>query len=201
MNLIFDLDGTLIDSRLRLYRLFQRLVPESKMSYDLYWSYKRDKISNESILFNIYSYSQTQIEHFIDEWMSLIETPEYIDIDTNFFGIHGYLENLCKQAKLHICTARQFRQPVLEQLSNLGLIQYFESIMVTEQKKNKEDLLAEIPDLRPDDWILGDTGHDITVGKRVGIKTCAVLSGFLSEKSLLPYAPDLILPIVTGFHI
>ena len=80
-------------------------------------------------------------------------------------------------------------------------MEYFETIMVTERKKSKEELLAEIRDLREDDWFLGDTGHDITVGKKLGIRTCAVLSGFLSEKSLIPYAPDLILPIVTAFHI
>ena len=50
MNLIFDLDGTLIDSRLRLYNLFQQLVPTSELTYQDYWAFKQEKVSNEDIL-------------------------------------------------------------------------------------------------------------------------------------------------------
>ena len=47
MNIFFDLDGTLIDSKLRLYSLFQKLVPESILTYDEYWKYKMNKISHQ----------------------------------------------------------------------------------------------------------------------------------------------------------
>ena len=50
MNLIFDLDGTLIDSRLRLYKLFQQLVPTSELTYQDYWAFKQENVSNEDIL-------------------------------------------------------------------------------------------------------------------------------------------------------
>ena len=50
MNLFFDLDGTLLNSRKRLYTLFQDLIPESKLSIDEYWDLKRDKIDHKTIL-------------------------------------------------------------------------------------------------------------------------------------------------------
>ena len=43
------------------------------------------------------------------------------------------------------------------------------------------------------DWFVGDTGHDINTGKKIGVQTCAVLSGFMSKRVLTSYSPDLII--------
>lgn len=201
MNLIFDLDGTLIDSRLRLYRLFQQLVPKSTLSYADYWILKQSKMTNEIILSKEFDFDALAIEHFKTEWMEHIEAPEYLSLDKNFPGMHEALARLGKQARLHVCTARQRQQTTVDQLVTLGLLHYFDSVMVTEQRRRKEDLIAFIPDLSQEDWIIGDTGKDVQVGQTLGIKTCAVLSGFLSEKSLLLYSPDLILPVASDFYL
>ena len=201
MNLIFDLDGTLIDSRGRLYHLFQQLVPSSKLSYEHYWAFKQDKVSNETILAREFGFDADAIELFVVHWMELIESRELLALDENFPDMHEALERLRKQAKLHVCTARQMRAPVLDQLERLDLLSYFDSVMVTEQNWSKEELIATVSDLGPQDWIFGDTGKDVQVGQALGIKTCAVLSGFLSEKSLRPYLPDLILPAVSHFYL
>ena len=201
MNLFFDLDGTLIDSRPRLYHLFQKLVPVSQLSYDNYWDFKRDKVSNETILASVYGYGVAEIESFVIDWMKTIETPELLALDKNFHGIHSALERLGKHAMLHVCTARQHRQAAIEQLDRLGLLHFFNSVMVTEQRRGKEELIASVDGLCPQDWIIGDTGKDIQVGQALGIKTCAVLSGFLSLKSLCPYHPDLILKSAIEFTL
>lgn len=201
MNLIFDLDGTLIDSRLRLYRLFQDIVPASKLTYEGYWAFKQDEVSNEAILVKEFGFDAAAIERFVANWMKCIEAPEFLALDKNFPGMKKTLEVLRKQAKLHVCTARQTRQPVLDQLERMGLLTYFDSIMVTEQSRGKEDLIATLPSLGPQDWIIGDTGRDIQVGKFLEIKTCAVLSGFRNRKNLLHYNPDLILPTAVEFRV
>ena len=201
MNLVFDLDGTLIDSRLRLYRLFRRLAPTSQLSHTTYWSLKQNKVSNETILAKTLDFDAIAIQRFTAAWMEHIEAPEFLALDTNFPGMHEALSRLGKQARLHVCTARQHRRPVIDQLDHLGLLPYFDSVMVTGQTQGKEHLIAAIPELDPQDWILGDTGKDIQVGQALGIKTCAVLSGFLSEQSLHPYGPDLILPSAVDFYL
>src|SRR2546421_346944 len=48
-KIFFDLDGTLIHAHTRLYRLFQHLVPESKLSYEQYWERKRSPANHELI--------------------------------------------------------------------------------------------------------------------------------------------------------
>jgi len=201
MNVIFDLDGTLIDSRLRLYRLFQKLVPDSKLTFEAYWEFKRNKISNEIILAKEFGFDVGRIDRFIIDWMDKIETPEFLALDQNFPFMHETLQRLQRQATLYVCTARQVRHSAVDQLNRLSLLNYFTDIMVTEQRKSKMDLIRYISNLGPQDWIIGDTGLDIKVGRDLGMKTCAVLSGFLNEKKLRDYAPDLILPNAADFYL
>jgi phosphoglycolate phosphatase len=201
IKLIFDLDGTLIDSKPRLYHLFQHLVPASKLSYDDYWVFKQNKVSNEAILANEFGYDEVAIKNFVANWMKYIESPEFLEFDKIIPRVKETLDRLSKQAELHVCTARQFRQSTIEQIDGLGLLSYFNTIMVTEQKKRKDDLIFDyVSGLSPKDWMIGDTGKDIQVGHALGIKTCGVLSGFLSEKSLRPYKPDLIFSSVADFE-
>jgi phosphoglycolate phosphatase len=202
MNIIFDLDGTLIDAKPRLYHLFQYLVPESKLSYEDYWVFKQNKVSNEEILANEFGLDESTIQKFITNWMKCIEAPEFLAFDNSFPKVHETLERLRVQANLYLCTARQYRKPVIDQLNNLGLLIYFNAVMVTEQKKSKGKLIAaSVSGLTSQDWMIGDTGKDIQVGYTLGIKTCAVLSGFLSEESLRPYQPDVIVLTVADFHL
>jgi len=201
VNLIYDLDGTLIDSRLRLYRLFQELVPQSNLTYERYWAFKQNKVSNQAILATEFAFDAAAIESFVTGWMDRIEAPEFLSLDKSLPRMHQTLKNLRKQAKLHVCTARLAKQPVYYQLERLGLLPYFDSIMVTEQSRGKEELIVMVPDLEPRDWIIGDTGKDIQVGKLLGLRTCAVLTGFLNEKSLRDYEPDLILATASDFRL
>lgn len=194
MNIVFDLDGTLIDSKMRLYKLFQYLVPSSQFSYDQYWELKQNKISNEMILLSKLGYDQKNIERFVKEWMDLIESQEFLALDKSFPGLHAALASLKDQADLYICTSRQFRQPVLEQMEKFHLLPFFKQIMITEQMHAKETLITNlVTDLSDQDWMVGDTGHDIHVGKTLNMKTCGVLSGFMNENKLREYDPDLVI--------
>ena len=201
MNLIFDLDGTLIDARSRLYHLFQHLVPKSHLTYADYWAFKHEKVSNEAILIKEFNYDAAAVERFVTDWMRNIEATEFLALDKNFPGMHANLAALRKRANLYVCTARQSHISVIDQLEHLNLLRYFDKIMVTEQRRGKEELVKAVPSLASEDWMIGDTGQDIQVGQVLGIKTCAVLSGFLNKKTLLNYGPDLILPTAASFRL
>jgi phosphoglycolate phosphatase len=81
----------------------------------------------------------------------------------------------------------------------LALLPYVDQVFVTEQSCPKQEMLAAVPKLSPTDWIVGDTGKDIKAGKDLGIRTCAVLSGFLNEEMLRAYMPDRVIPGVVDF--
>ena len=201
MNIVFDLDGTLIDSKQRLYTLFQHLANVPDLTYSEYWDLKQNKVSNQEILAQNYGYTESQIQRFVQEWMRLIEAPEFIKLDSNLHHIHDTLSLLKNHAELYVCTARQHRSVVIDQLEDLHLLPFFCKVLVTEQSVTKEELIANhVSQLSMQDWMVGDTGMDVLCGKSLGMNTCAVLSGFLSKASLLQYESDLLLDSVTEFQ-
>lgn len=191
-NIIFDLDGTLIESRPRLYQLFQYMVPSSKLTFDEYWQYKRAKITHKQILQNLFSYTLKDVGEFENEWLTRIELPEWLILDKPFDGVSDYLKRLSRPYKLFIVTARQSERMALEQISQFGWLEIVEKVLVTGQKQDKYDLIKNKLILNREDWFVGDTGKDIQTGKKLCVNTAAVLSGFLSKESLLQYDPDLI---------
>lgn len=199
MNIFFDLDGTLIDSRERLYQLFQSLVPTSELSFDEYWALKRNKTSHKKILLSKFNYSNEQYSDFEKKWMSKIELEKWLQLDTPFEGIVDVLISLSKNHDLFVVTARQSESIALEQIKSFGWENIFTKVLVTQQQQEKHDLIKNAVRVTPEDWFIGDTGKDIQTGKLLGIKTAAVLSGFLSKESLLPYQPDIIIDTVLDF--
>ena len=185
---------------MRLYQLFEDLTQVSGLSYQQYWDVKRKKISNEAILKFHLGYDQNRIHNFLADWMILIEAPPYLALDSSFTGIPAFLDKLKQHADLYVCTARQFRQPAMDQLARLNLLHNFKQVLVTEQRQSKVSLIESyVSSLSERDWLVGDTGKDIQAGKLLNIKTCAVLSGFLNEKALQSYEPDWIIESVTSF--
>lgn len=200
MNIVFDLDGTLIDPRLRLYSLFQHLVPASRMTFDEYRQLRQANFSNEMILSRRFGYDATGIGRFTADWMGLIESPEFLTLDSAITGVRDNLAVLRERATLYVCTARQHAPPVWRQLECLELHHFFAQILVTGRRHSKEHLIREnLRHRSGDDWVLGDTGEDIRTGKSLDMKTCAVLSGFSSRSHLLSYNPDLLLDSAAEF--
>ena len=78
-NILFDLDGTLIDSSNRLYNLFSDLIKKSKFTKDEYWNFKRNKINHEMIIQKFFP--EENFEEFNEKWLSLIETEKYLLTD------------------------------------------------------------------------------------------------------------------------
>lgn len=198
MKLFFDLDGTLIDSKMRLYMLFQHLIPQSAYTFEEYWELKKQKFSHAMILTNDFKFTENQVSEFTKKWMNLIEEKEWLNYDKPFDGVSQYLETLRKNNhKLYLITARQSVLKTLSQLQSFGWSNLFQNILITEQKIAKSDLIRKHIDVTEYTWIIGDTGKDIQTGKELNIKTAAVLSGFLNKEKLAEYGPDRIVASVT----
>ena len=201
MKIFFDLDGTLLDSKRRLYLLFQFLVPESKFTFEIYWKLKQDKVSHRELLAKYFDYTEEDFYKFNTQWMSLIESPAWLLHDQLFDGIKPFLWLLKERNELYLVTARQSEEATLRQIEDVSLGGIFNDVLVTFQKTEKQDLIRSKCELSSNDWIIGDTGKDIEAGKKLGIKTAAVLSGFLNKKRLIAYNPDIIIDSVTNFNL
>jgi len=196
MKVFFDLDGTLVDASDRLYLLFQFLVPVSSLTKDKYWKLKRNKVNHPEILRTQYMYTDEKIKVFENTWLSMIELPEWIALDKPFAGITKHLLELKKDHILYIVTARQSEETAISQITNYGWSGIFDDVLVTKQRYEKSELVKKNRS-EVTDWIVGDTGKDIETGKRLGLRTAAVLSGFLSKERLMEYHPDIIANFVT----
>jgi phosphoglycolate phosphatase len=197
-NIFFDLDGTLLDSRERLYRLFQNLVPASNLSFDEYWSFKKQKINHEQILKAQFGWLPEEIASFQKEWMSRIEEKDYLDLDIPFEGVHEFLSDVKENFTLYIVSHRQFYESAGYQLDKWSLTKYFEKLLITKQQSKKADLILNIvPSVNRNDIFVGDTGEDIKTAQSLGITSIAVLSGFLSKEVLTTYNPDYIFNNIT----
>lgn len=197
-KIFFDLDGTLIDSKKRLFELFKHLVPESELSFNQYWELKKNKKSHSYILSNYLAYSSDEISEFVRKWMELIEEPEWLVLDKPFEGVFDLLKDLNKDFDLFVVTARQSKMKVVSQISSLGWAKMFKDVLVTEQQFSKTELIKSKYVTTSEDWFVGDTGKDIQTGRELGVQTVAVLSGFMSKEYLLQYFPDLILESVVS---
>ncbi len=198
MKIIFDLDGTLICSKKRLYELFCDLTKSRELSFSGYWEFKFRGYSNQDILKNEFDYPEEKINRFITLWMDKIEDSYYLEMDTVIEGLLEFLEKISINNQLYICTARQSVVQVKAQLKSLTILEFFEEIFVTEQRFTKTELLLNSGiAFSKNDWFVGDTGHDIKTGQQLGMKTCAVLSGFMSETALLAYGPNKIFKNLT----
>ena len=202
MKIIFDLDGTLICAKKRLHELFLDLLQDEHIDFDSYWNLKFSGRKNIHILREYFDYSDAKIDKFLISWMDKIESDYYLDMDEIIVGAKKTLEKYRKNNELYICSARQSVSQVHKQLKNLGVFSFFQDIFVTEQKVSKEEIIKKSGIIfSKEDWIVGDTGNDINTGKKIGVNTCAVLSGFMSEKSLGNYSPDLMIENVSRLDI
>jgi len=202
VNLIFDLDGTLICAKERLFTLFSDLVPESKLTFEQYWDLKFSRLTNLDILNHKFGYSKSDQAAFESNWMASIEDESYLSMDKPIVGVFSYLDSIKCFHNLYLCTNRQFKDQLFEQLTRLDLLGFFIRVLVTEQKKSKIELIeSEVENLSGVDWLIGDTGKDMQAGKALKLRTCAVLSGFMNRTSLIEYQPDLIVDDVTLLKI
>lgn len=199
MKIIFDLDGTLICSKKRLHELFCDLVNSRELDFSAYWDLKFNGCTNQDILREKFNYTDCLVANFVNDWMSKIETSYYLNMDTLIKDASEALHGFSQHHDLYICTARQSAVQAVLQVQNLGILGFFKQIFVTEQNKSKIELInGSGLSFSSDDWFVGDTGHDILTGKALNIKTCAVLSGFMSKEALKAYDPDYIISSISS---
>jgi phosphoglycolate phosphatase len=196
-KIIFDFDGTLIDSRLRLFNLFSFLVPNSKMSFEEYWLLKAKGTGHKEILKNKFNFEDNDVLDFQKKWMILIEDKKFLKTDEPFILSTKTL-NLLKNKgfDLVLLTARQSPENVKRQLIKFNWTDIFFDILVTEQIYSKRDLITQSNYRNEIVMMIGDTGYDIKTANDLNIFSVAVLSGFHSEETLKSYSPKLIIQSV-----
>ncbi len=198
-NIFIDLDGTLIDARHRLFRLFSDITLQNLLDFEDYWELKKAMYSNEWILTNYFYYSESQIDNFKSVWLEKIETDQYLAYDNLFPETVPFLTKASETHELYLLTSRQFAEKAEQQLKEMGIFNFFKKILVTAQRSGKTELIRKSNiQINNDDILIGDTGIDIQTAKEVGMRSMAVLTGCRSRSILKKYSPDHIMNNLEG---
>ena len=192
-TIFLDLDGTLLDTSPRHYKLYQDIlnekgVSESKVSPEKFWSMKRAGIKTCDILPEFFS--EEAITSFEEEWLQKIEKKSYLQYDELFPEVKNVLLNLNKEFDLVLVTLRNNTANLHWELRNIGLENYFKSIISGKAPKKKlvESYLIGRPNERC--IIVGDTEEDIKTGLELKMLTISVTCGIRSREFLEQFNPD-----------
>lgn len=194
----FDLDGTILDVRRRLYSIYVDIVNElggEALSGGIYWRAKRGQMPEELVakksnIGNIQTYIRLRQER--------MELPEYLVYDMLVPKALESLSELKKTNRIVLVTLRKSKKNLYEQLQRLSIESLFNRILLGGDSEEQWRLKAKI--ISSDDYfepqnsvIVGDTETDILAGKFLNIGTIAVLSGVRSKNKLVLSQPDYII--------
>ena len=160
-----DFDGTLVDVRERLYRLFIFLTDTRKLSFETYWKLKKTGLIQRDMLKRA-GYTG-DAEEFSKKWLEQVEQTQWLQYDRKFDYTEYLIRALQQEYQCVLWTNRQSRERLLWELERMELSDCFEQILVTEQKRSKSDLIASAS-TNPKNLVIGDTHEDELAAKENG---------------------------------
>ena len=204
---IFDLDGTLIDSIDIYFAIVETALERLRLPV-----VSRDQIlsaaESENFEWELVLPSEvlTRKEKIIaDAWAVINEiAPQMFADGVDLIrGADQVVENMALNGlKLGLVTStrRRYMKAKMQPLKNAGVAELFEVVItsddVEKRKPFPEPLLACASqlNLQPADCVyVGDTATDMKAGKAAGMRTVGVLTGFDDYESLNREKPDAII--------
>lgn len=188
MNIIFDLDGTLIDSFHRHYVVLYNALKYFDVS-DIGWLdeqvfrfCKRNGKSTELYLRGHSGLEDSDIESLIDYWKSHIEDIEILKYDCLFGDTWECLDILKNNHDLFFLSSRSIPENLEAEMRWLGIDKFVkESYIVSppQATEKKYDRLKNFD--RRDAIFVGDTEMDYDAANKSGIPFVALNRGFRSR--------------------
>lgn len=204
---IFDLDGTLIDSidiyftivekalkKLNLPAVSRNRILAAAESEEFKW----ELVLPQEVL--------SRKEEIIDEAWAVINeiAPQMFADNLDLIqGAGDIVENLSSNGlKIGLVTStqRQYLGTKMQPLKNAGVDDLFEAIITSDDVKKRKPApdplitCAQQLDMKPGNCVyVGDTTTDIKAGKAAGMRTVAVLTGFDEYEALEKEDPDAII--------
>ena len=203
-GVIFDLDGTLIDSLVAYRMAFNRSVERYNLKpIDIreLTDFLNQFLSLEELLKNLYpSLNPEDIQEFMlemkNEFIAL--SKDYITLKPHARDVLLLLKN--QGMKIGIATGRMSRgDGKWRELKNLNIDSFVDTVVTAGETKPKPDpasliKCAEELDLSLDECVfVGDSRADVIAGKSAGVKIIAVPTGVASRDQLAEEMPDFML--------
>jgi HAD superfamily hydrolase (TIGR01549 family) len=202
--ILFDLDGTIVDSKKAYLKALKTALSEMGKQGTLSssWATEIPKRLEQNLPITDIIQGvdvNTFLEHYLKAYyQATAEETKPVP------GISRALNRLSRRFRVALTTMRYVpKEKVIEELARFNLIDYFECIITAsdtrDPKPSPEALVECAKQLNVEInqcAVVGDSVTDIRAGKNAGTKTVAVLSGIFSREDLRKENPDLIIESV-----
>lgn len=189
----FDLDGTLLDSRLRHSKVMDyvlNLVGLELDTSDLV-EYKSNQYNNIDWLYSK-GVSRELAEKINAIWVNNIEKEEFLVYDIIYPHTISTLQKFSETNNLYLITARNNIQGVLKQIRNLDIEKYFTEIHVVSSSHSSSEEKRNIIVSKGIKDFYGDTESDYKATINTDCKFHAVANGFRSLSFLEKLGTEII---------
>jgi pyrophosphatase PpaX len=208
VGILFDLDGTLIDTTDLIFRSYQHamraILGRAVSDEELYLGYGQPltQAFGEILAHQGLAYPPAEYAVLIDE---LIVSYRAFNIDHHdtlareFPGVRATLRELARRGyRLGLVTSKS-QNIGRRGLDLIGVADHFSTLVFMEDtdrhKPNPDPVFAALDRLRlrdraPATIFVGDSTHDLRAGRAAGVQTGAALWGPFPAESLLALEPD-----------
>ena len=190
MILIFDLDGTLINSKKRHSILMEKLLKKHKINipYNFekeYLNFKDCGNSNKNYLSSILNLPLELVNEICAEWINEIESDELIEYDVLYDETIFILEKLKNDNVIIYLSSRARKNTLINSLRKLKIYDYASEIYVTNPKdgyEGKSQILEKIKKSTDDKIVMiGDTEVDYMAARNQNIQSYILNRGFRNK--------------------
>lgn len=203
-QIFLDLDGPLLDGKERHYRCYKAILERhgyKPIAIDEYWEKKRDLLNRRDLL--DLSGAGDIYDVFLEDWLSMIETPEMLALDKVQDGALECLRNWKRQGiALTLVTLRKNKPGLDVQLDVTGLRPYLDAVFACDHAEGGEgkadavrSMLSDSNSMENAVWI-GDTEADWTAARSLGCAVTLVSNGLRSVSHLNSLAEALVKPSI-----
>lgn len=181
---IFDLDGTLIDSRMDITNaLNYALEPYSFAQLSVEDTVKIIGEGITRLIEKLVGEREIPMKADVTERFLAYYTQHILDCTKEYPGVRDTLEKLTSYQKAVISNKKESLSR--RALEGLGLLHYFDVIIGSDTTPERKPsplpilrLLAELHVQSREAIIVGDSNYDVDAGKAAGITTVAVTYGY-----------------------
>lgn len=193
-TIALDLDGTLLDVKFRYHAIHRDLLkPHKTLDLKTYWKLKRQGVPERQMLAKL-KVPGEQIEHYLRRRMELIETESYVAMDRLVAGVKPTLRILARDYNLVLVTNRHNHAQLHRQLDNLGIREYFKSVLTAESTGEEQIAARKAELVRELDAdilaVVGDTRQEVLAARMLKAIAVVVSYGIREPQALKRAKPD-----------